>query len=314
VSRVGTRRRGGPGAVPVDACRGAGGHRDGVVRRANRVGGEVGRLERAERLSFLLNARAQELTAALAELAALHPDNRAVPRVRAAAVDWQAALDTKQSLLAAGDLVAANRVDRAQVDPRFDRLAWLLRTTAADYSRAAGAAQGRSKAGALAVVAATLLSLAPLWRVERARSRLRAAEARAWEERGRLVNKILTVAERQRSGMAAELHDGPIQGLTRLGLALERGQLRLRRGQLEEGRQLIADPRPPWPLRSNRCGGSWPPCARPCSRSAAWSAPCPTTSRWSVSRPRSAAPWPPGSPGGSPRTRRSSCTESPRRR
>ena len=68
---------------------------------------------------------------ALAELGALHPDNPAVPRVRAGAVDWQAALDTKRSLLAAGDLVAANRVDRAQVDPGFDRLAWLLRTTAA---------------------------------------------------------------------------------------------------------------------------------------------------------------------------------------
>jgi Histidine kinase len=49
------------------------------------------------------------------------------------------------------------------------------------------------------------------------------------------------VAERQRSGMAAELHDGPIQGLTRLGLSLERGQLRLRRGQLEEGRRLLTD-------------------------------------------------------------------------
>ena len=179
---------------------------------ANRVGGEVGRLERAERLSYLLEARAyeqaaldsratssgasdeamarraaairQELTAALAELAALHPDDPAVRRVRAAAVDWQATLDTKLALLAAGDLVAANRVDRAQVDPGFERLAALLRTTAADYSRAASAAQGRSKAGALAVVvAATLLSLFLLWRVERARSRQRAAEQRAQEER-----------------------------------------------------------------------------------------------------------------------------------
>jgi signal transduction histidine kinase len=237
---------------------------------ANRVGGEVGRLERAERLSYLLEARAyeqaaldsratstvaadeatarraaavrQELTAALAELAALRPDDPAVPRVLAAAVDWQATLDTKQALLAAGDLVAANRADNAQVDPGFERLAALLRTTAADYSRAASAAQGRSKAGALAVVvAATLLSLVLLWRVERARSRQRAAEQRAQEERARLVNKILSVAERQRSGMAAELHDGPIQGLTRLGLLLERGQLRLRRGQLEEGRRLLAD-------------------------------------------------------------------------
>jgi len=91
------------------------------------------------------------------------------------------------------------------------------------------------------VAAATLLSLVLLWRVERARSRQRAVEARAQEDRGRLVNKILTVAERQRSGMAAELHDGPIQGLTRLGLSLERGQLRLRRGQLEEGWRLLTD-------------------------------------------------------------------------
>ncbi|HYN16994.1 MAG TPA: sensor histidine kinase, partial [Actinomycetes bacterium] len=237
---------------------------------ANRVGGEVGRLERAERLSYLLEARAyeqaaldtratssgaldeamarraaairQELTAALAELAALHPDDPAVRRVRAAAVDWQATLDTKLALLAAGDLVAANRVDRAQVDPGFERLAALLRTTAADYSRSASAAQGRSKAGALAVVvAATLLSLVLLWRVERARSRQRSVEEKARKDRSRLVNKILSVTERHRSGMAAELHDGPIQGLTRLGLSLERGQLRLRRGQLEEGSQLLSD-------------------------------------------------------------------------
>jgi signal transduction histidine kinase len=237
---------------------------------ANRVGGEVGRLERAERLSYLLEARAyeqaaldsratssgaldeamarraadirQELTAALAELAALHPDDPAVRRVRAAAVDWQATLDTKLALLAAGDLVAANRVDRAQVDPGFERLAALLRTSAADYSRAASTAQGRSKAGALAVVvAATLLSLVLLWRVERARARQRAVEEKARKDRSRLVNKILSVTERQRSGMAAELHDGPIQGLTRLGLSLERGQLGLRRGQLEEGSQLLSD-------------------------------------------------------------------------
>ena len=271
MTRAGTRRRGRAKGLPLWTLAAA----LVVIAMASftgatRVGGEVARLERAERLSFLLEARAyeqaaldsrttssgapddaaarraaavrQELTAALAELAALLPGDSAVTRVRAAAVDWQAALDTKLQLLASGDLVAANRVDRAQVAPGFERLTAALRTTAADSSRAASAAQGRSKAGSLAVVAAaTLLSLVLLWRVERARSRQRAVEARAQEDRGRLVNKILTVAERQRSGMAAELHDGPIQGLTRLGLSLERGQLRLRRGQLEEGRRLLTD-------------------------------------------------------------------------
>jgi signal transduction histidine kinase len=272
VTRPGTRRQGrsrGPSLWRLAAGLGV----IAVVSfaGATRVGGEVGRLERAERLSFLAEARAyeraaldaraatsgmaddgapgrraaavrQELDAALAELAALRPDDPAVERVRAAAVDWQAVVDTKLALLAAGDLVAANRVDRAQVDPSFDRLAGLLRSTAASYSAAASAAQGRSKVGSLAVVvAAMLLSVVLLWRVERARSRQRAAEARAQEDRSRLVNKILSVAERQRSGMAAELHDGPIQGLTRLGLTLERGRLRLRRGQLEEGARLLAD-------------------------------------------------------------------------
>jgi signal transduction histidine kinase len=272
VARVGTRRRGRPsgpslwtlaaGLVVIAVASFTG---------ATRVGGEVGRLERAERLSFLVEARAyeqaaldsrtaangapgdeaagrraaavrQELTAALAELAAVAPDDPAVARVRAAAVEWQAAVDTNHQLLAAGDLVAANRFGRAKAGPAFDRLAGLLRTTAASYSAAAAAAQGRSMAGTLAVVvAATLLSLVLLWRVERARSRQRAAEARAQEDRARLVNKILSVAERQRSSIAAELHDGPIQSLTRLGLALERGQLRLRRGQPDEGARLFGD-------------------------------------------------------------------------
>jgi signal transduction histidine kinase len=238
---------------------------------AGRVGGEVGRLERAERLSFLLEARAyeqaaldsrmtasgaladeaparravavrRELTAALAELSGLLPHDPAVAEVRSVYVDWQAALDAKAQLLATGDLVAANRVGRAQVDPGFERLAALLRANAASYSAAAGAAQGRTKAGTVAVVVvAAVLSLVLLWRVERARARQRAAEDRAREERSRLVNKILSVAERQRAGMAAELHDGPIQSLTRLGLCLERGQLRLRRGQLEEGSRLLGE-------------------------------------------------------------------------
>ena len=202
---------------------------------AARVGGEVARLERAERLSFLLEARAYEQAALDSRTTSSGAPDDAAAR-RAAAVDWQAALDTKLQLLASGDLVAANRVDRAQVAPGFERLTAALRTTAADSSRAASAAQGRSKAGSLAVVAAaTLLSLVLLWRVEWARSRQRAVEARAQEDRGRLVNKILTVAERQRSGMAAELHDGPIQGLTRLGLSLDRGQLRLRHGPQQPG-------------------------------------------------------------------------------
>jgi signal transduction histidine kinase len=237
---------------------------------ASRVGGDVDRLERAETLSFQLEARVfeqavlesgaatsgapddggreraaalrREIASALAELTSLLPDDPDAAAVAAAAADWQAAVDTELALLAAGDLVAANRVARAQVDPAFERLAGRLRATAAAYADAAHTAQRRSQAGALGVAGAAMaLCVVLLWRVERAQARQRAAEARAGEERGRLVNKILSVAERQRSGMAAELHDGPIQGLTRLGIALERARLRLRRGQVEDGLRLLAE-------------------------------------------------------------------------
>ena len=184
----------------------------------------------------------REIARALAELTSLLPGDPDAAATAEAAADWQAALDTKLSLLAAGDLVAANRVGRAQVDPSFERLADRLRTTSAAYDDAAGAAQRRGRAGLLAVAGAAMaLCVVLLWRAERARARQRAAEARAGEERGRLVNKTLSVAERQRSGMAAELHDGPIQALTRLGILLERSRLRLRRGQVEDGLRLLAD-------------------------------------------------------------------------
>jgi signal transduction histidine kinase len=237
---------------------------------ASRVGDDIDRLERAESLSFQLEARVfeqavlesraatsgapddtgrqrtatlrREIASALAELTSLLPDDRNAAATATAAADWQAALDTKLALLAAGDLVAANRVDRADVEPRFEQLADRLRTTSAAYDDAAGAAQRRSRAGLLAVSGAAMaLCVVLLWRVERARARERAAEARAREERGRLVNKILSVVERQRSGMAAELHDGPIQSLTRLGLMLERGRLRLRLGQVEDSLRLLTD-------------------------------------------------------------------------
>ena len=237
---------------------------------ASRVGADIDRLERAESLSFQLEARVfeqavlesrasasgvpddigrqraatlrREIAGALAELTSLLPGDRNAAATAAAAADWQAALDTKLALLAAGDLVAANRIDRAQVEPRYERLADRLRTTSAAYDDAAGAAQSRSRAGLLAVAGAAMaLCVVLLWRVDRAQARQRAAEARAREERSRLVNKILSVAERQRSGMAAELHDGPIQALTRLGLMLERGRLRLRRGQVEDGLRLLTD-------------------------------------------------------------------------
>jgi signal transduction histidine kinase len=54
---------------------------------------------------------------------------------------------------------------------------------------------------------------------------------------------VLTVAEQQRTHLAAELHDGPIQRLTRLGLGLERSHVCLQRGRFDDGAELLADAR-----------------------------------------------------------------------
>jgi signal transduction histidine kinase len=191
-----------------------------------------------------LDGTRREIDEALAELAALLPDDPAAARVDAATRDWLAAAGDELRLLEAGDLAAARRIDEQQVDPRFERLSALLRRAAVDYEAAATAAQRRAQAGVLSIAAvATVLALLLLWRVERARARQRAVEASSQQERARLVNKVLTVAEQQRTHLAAELHDGPIQRLTRLGLGLERSHLRLQRGRLDDGAELLADAR-----------------------------------------------------------------------
>jgi two-component system NarL family sensor kinase len=191
-----------------------------------------------------LDGTRREIDEALAELAALLPDDPAAGRVDAATRDWLAAAGDELRLLEAGDLAAARRIDEQQADPRFERLSALLRRAAVDYEAAATAAQRRAQAGVLSIAAvATVLALLLLWRVERARARQRAVEASSQRERARLVNKVLTVAEQQRTHLAAELHDGPIQRLTRLGLGLERSHLRLQRGRLDDGAELLADAR-----------------------------------------------------------------------
>jgi signal transduction histidine kinase len=60
-------------------------------------------------------------------------------------------------------------------------------------------------------------------------SREQAAQA---ERRG-LLDKTLRAAEEERTRLAAELHDGPVQGLARIGYGLER--VRMRKGQGSSG-------------------------------------------------------------------------------
>ncbi len=90
----------------------------------------------------------------------------------------------------------------------------------------------------LVVVAAGIaLLVAGLVRMRGNRRRLAAAAA----ERRRLLDQTVRGAEEERSRLALELHDGPIQRLTVLDLKLEHMRLKAERGDAESGRQLLDD-------------------------------------------------------------------------
>lgn len=71
--------------------------------------------------------------------------------------------------------------------------------------------------------------------LERAANELRAAEA----DRRRLLAETIRAGERQRSEIAYELHDGPIQRLAAVGYTLDRAVMALERGDEGSGRDLL---------------------------------------------------------------------------
>jgi signal transduction histidine kinase len=71
---------------------------------------------------------------------------------------------------------------------------------------------------------------------------LRAALGRlqqAQAERGRLLDRTVRAAEEERVRVAAELHDGPIQGLAALTYRLERARRRIQRNQADEAETIL---------------------------------------------------------------------------
>jgi signal transduction histidine kinase len=68
---------------------------------------------------------------------------------------------------------------------------------------------------------------------------LRREQAAQSERRG-LLDRTLRAAEEERTRMAADLHDGPVQRLARIGYGLERVRMRLRRSHESGGEELLA--------------------------------------------------------------------------
>jgi signal transduction histidine kinase len=64
---------------------------------------------------------------------------------------------------------------------------------------------------------------------------------RAQDERKRLLARTLRAAEEERVQIAADLHDGPVQRMAMLGYSLERGRLRLRRGDTDGADEILVN-------------------------------------------------------------------------
>jgi len=60
-------------------------------------------------------------------------------------------------------------------------------------------------------------------------------------ERRRLLDRTLRAAEEERTRLAAELHDGPVQRLARLGYGLERVRTRQNQGDVKGSQELLAE-------------------------------------------------------------------------
>jgi signal transduction histidine kinase len=60
-------------------------------------------------------------------------------------------------------------------------------------------------------------------------------------ERRRLLDRTLRAAEEERTRLAAELHDGPVQRLARLGYGLERVRTRQNQGDISGSQELLAE-------------------------------------------------------------------------
>jgi signal transduction histidine kinase len=78
-----------------------------------------------------------------------------------------------------------------------------------------------------------------LFLIALARMRDLATQVAAQVERRRVLDRIVKAAEHERARIAGDLHDGPVQQLTALGLHAGRAALQLDNGDLDGGRKLI---------------------------------------------------------------------------
>lgn len=129
------------------------------------------------------------------------------------------------------------------------------------YNQQAAVADSRSTEGGLVAIVALFLAFAFYFGSSRRAARLQARSLTAThelnehltealaaltasqEERSRLLQRTIEVAEHERIRLSMDLHDGPIQKLTVLAFNLDRLARRIDRDELTDARKMIGDVR-----------------------------------------------------------------------
>ena len=159
--------------------------------------------------------------------------------VRSAVTAYLAAVDAEFAALRVGNVPRARAIDRERTDPAFERLRAAAGSSVGVAAARAAEAAGAARVATIGVFLLATVVVAVLVRLSgRAQARSMAAGARADTlavvagERRRLLARITEATEEERGRIAAELHDGPIQRLTRFDYTLERARIALAAGDL----------------------------------------------------------------------------------
>ncbi len=185
-------------------------------------------------------------TRAASQLAQLSDTNE-VRNVLKALPPFQTAIGDVVANLRAGRPDRATIIDRARVGPDYVKLQRALDTATASLGRAAASAETIAAVEVpitllLVVAIGSLLVLRAIGNrdlTEKIEAE-RASRARTELVRRELLARTVMAAEEERTRLAAELHDGPVQRLTSVDYLLQRMRGRLDKGQIKEAGEFSA--------------------------------------------------------------------------
>lgn len=168
-----------------------------------------------------------------------------VDEVVASLAPFRAALERVDEAMRATRFEPARTLDRTEVGAAFTRLQGSIERAGTALDRAAGAANRNADIGVPLILASVVLAGSFLsvkaFGLRGASIKLaaeRTIRERAEQIRRELLARTVHAAEDERSRLAAELHDGPVQRLTAVDYLLQRVRTQLRKGDTDQASAL----------------------------------------------------------------------------